>query len=177
MKRTKILKATEFGGILRSIADNTHIVEIVDENIKTELCSPIFESNAQPVTDKIDNAIIALPANLDENVVNVDSLTDTITNHVDHLNVEGDVGFSVGHFFAGDYTSGESVWNRESLCVSLYGAISDRKTTLYIANRIYLKHKLPSILIVGETSSIELTKNGAIITSITEKHVKRLYEN
>ena len=176
MKKNKIFSLKEFYETGRQLAPKMLLFDVCDENIAISPNTPLFESECTAETTKIENAIIALPANLDETVVNVDSLSDTITRFVDNLNVEGDLGFSVGHFFAGDYTSDESVWDRNSLCVSLYGTISDRKTTIATAIEIANAHKLPKILVIGETSIVELAAASAIITPSSKNRIKRLYE-
>lgn len=176
MKKTKILSVKEFRGIGKHLAPEMRLFEVYSENIAVVIGTPLYESKGMPVTDKIENAIIALPANIDEKVVNTDTISDAITQYVDSLHVEGDVGFSVGNFFAGDYISDESIWNRDSLCVSLYGAISDGVTTLEIATQIANTLELPKILVIRETSIIELSKAYSTITYTSTNHIRRLYE-
>lgn len=176
MKKTKILSVKEFRGIGKHLAPEMRLFEVYSENIAVVIGTPLYESKGMPVTDKIENAIIALPANIDEKVVNTDTISDAITQYVDSLHVEGDAGFSVGNFFAGDYISDESIWNRDSLCVSLYGAISDGVTMLEIATQIANTLELPKILVIRETSIIELSKAYSTITYTSTNHIRRLYE-
>ena len=160
----------------KHIASDMHLFEVYNENITVVLGTPLYESKEMPVTDKIENAIIALPVNIDEKVVNTDTISDTITQYVDSLHVEGDIGFSVGNFFAGDYNSEDSFWDRNSLCVSLYGVISDGVTTLEIATQIANVFELPKILVIKETSIIELSRDYSTITYTSNNHIKSLGE-
>lgn len=177
MKKYKILSVPELKAIGKRTALNIHIYEVHDEHIKTKKCSPIYESGKVPVYDKIDNAIIALPSNLEPDTINEDTLAATITEYANNLNIKGNISFCIGNFFAGDYTSGESRWNTYSLCVSLYGVISDSKTTIAIAKDIFIKHNLPRVLIVFDGSTLEFTKEGEVLATISENHIKRLYES
>ena len=48
----------------------------------------------------------------------------------------------------------------KSLCVSLCGAISDRAGTIAVAVQIMAQFDLPKMLIINESSIMELTKEG-----------------
>lgn len=176
MKKFKILNVKELYKASKHPIHDKHLFEICNKKIAVVIGTPLYESKGMPVTDKIENAIIALPANIDEKVVNTDTISDAITQYVDSLHIEGDVGFSVGNFFAGDYISDESIWNRDSLCVSLYGAISDGVTMLEIATQIANTLELPKILVIRETSIIELSRDYSTITYTSTNHIRRLYE-
>lgn len=175
MKRTKILKIKEYCEIGKLLTPELNVSDVSHENIVTKAGAPLYESTAaMPVTNKIVNAIIALPSNNEESKANLDSLTNVVTGFIDSLNVEKEVAFSIGNYFAGDYTSGKSCWDGESLCVSLYGAISDQVTTIATAVQILDALNLPKILIVFENSVMEITSNSKQTKPSQQTHVKRL---
>lgn len=169
MKTAKILKVGEFAAMGDTLSRNTRIFEIQNENIAVNNAEPIYESS-MPITKKIENAVIALP----EGEISLESLTDTITRFLNAQQIKGDHGFTVGNYFAGDYTSSGCKWNEKSLCVSLWGEISDRAGTIATAVQILSAYHLPQILVIGDTGILEITKNGNEIKPLPQNRIKRI---
>lgn len=158
-----------FSALNGKLPKNTRIYELLKENIAVKSTEPLFESS-MPVTKKIENAVIALP----EGEISLESLTDTISRFLNDQQIKGDNGFSVGNYFAGDYKSGENKWNEKSLCVSLWGEISDRAGTIATAVQILSAYHLPRILVIGDTGILEITKNGNEIKPLPQNRIKRI---
>lgn len=169
MKISKILKVGEFSAVNGKLPKNTRIYELLKENIAVKSTEPLFESS-MPVTKKIENAVIALP----EGEISLESLTDTITRFLKDQQIKGDHGFSVGNYFVGDYKSGENKWNEKSLCVSLWGDISDRAGTIATAVQILSAYHLPRILVLNETSFLEITNDSNEVKPMPQRRIKRL---
>lgn len=169
MKTTKILKISEFAAVNGKLPKNTRIFELMKENIAIQNTEPLYESS-MPITKKIENAVIALP----EGEITIESLTDTITRFLNAQQIKGDHGFTVGNYFAGDYKSGENKWNEKSLCVSLWGDISDRAGTIATAVQILSAYHLPRILVMNETSVLEITKEGNEVKPLPQNRIKRI---
>lgn len=169
MKTAKILKVSEFAAMGDTLSHNTRIFEIQNENIAVNNAEPLYESS-MPVTKKIENAVIALP----EGEITIESLTDTITRFLNAQQIKGDHGFTVGNYFAGDYTSSGCKWNEKSLCVSLWGEISDRAGTIATAVQILSAYRLPRILVMNETSVLEITKEGNEVKPLPQNRIKRI---
>ena len=169
MKTAKILKVGEFAAMGDTLSRNTRIFEIQNENIAVNNAEPIYESS-MPITKKIENAVIALP----EGEISLESLTDTITRFLNAQQIKGDHGFTVGNYFAGDYTSSGCKWNEKSLCVSLWGEISDRAGTIATAVQILSAYHLPRILVLNETSFLEITKDSNELKPMPQRRIKQL---
>ena len=174
MGMTKILKINEFTAINESLANNVHVREVTGNNLSIQAAEHLFECNVtQPY--KIENAVIVLPYSI-ENKVTVDSLSLHLTKFVKDKRGGKSSGFSIGRYFAGDYKSGESVWNEKSICVSLVGEISDREGTIATAVEIMRVYHLPRILILNETCALELTQEGGEANPLPQHRIKRIGE-
>lgn len=169
MKTTKILKVSEFAAMSGTLSKNTHLYEVQNENISNTSTEPLYESS-MPITKKVESAVIALP----EGEISIESLTNTITRFLNSQQIKGDHGFSVGNYFAGDYKSGENKWNEKSLCISLWGDISDRAGTIATAVQILSAYHLPRILVMNETSVLEITKEGNEAKPLPQNRIKRI---
>ena len=169
MKISKILKVGEYAAVRENLTKDTRIYEVQNENIEITSTEPLYESS-MPVTKKIENAVIALP----KGEISIESLTDTITRFLNAQQIKGDHGFTVGNYFAGDYTSSGCKWNEQSLCVSLWGEISDRAGTIATAVQILSAYHLPQILVIGDTGILEITKNGNEIKPLPQNRIKRI---
>lgn len=175
MKSTKIFKFKEFSAACEKNVRNIHVCEVSDENISIQNAEHIFECNVpQNPTYKIEDTVIALPYSI-KSKVTIDSLSLSLTRFLKSQQVQGGCGFSIGHYFDGDYKSGESVWNQKSLCVSLYGDISDRARTIAVAVEIMKMYNLPRILILTETCVMEITRDGDNqVKPLPQTRIKRL---
>lgn len=174
MKSTKVFKFKEFNEIREANLRNIHVQEVTGENISLQPAEPLYECNVSQSHHKIENAVIVLPYTL-KGKATVDSLSLTLTRYVSKQQAQGDSGFSLGRFFVGDYRSGESIWNEKSLCVSLYGVISDRAGTIATAEEIMRIFDLPRILILNEAGALEITRD-AIQSKPQQHRIKRLGE-
>lgn len=175
MKSTKIFKFKEFSAACENNVRNIHVCELSDENISIQTAEHLFECNVpQKTSHKIENAVIALPYSL-KCKITIDSLSLNLTRFLKSQQVQGECGFSLGHYFDGDYKSGDSVWNQRSLCVSLYGDISDRAGTVAVAVEIMRMYNLPRILILTETCVMEITRDGDNqVKPLPQTRIKRL---
>lgn len=172
MKTYKILRINEFVDVCSKLPHNIRLYELHGEDIATNPTNPLYESECMPpVTRKEENAIIVLPVC----EVGVEALSDTITHFLDRQQIQGDIGFSVGNFLCGDYESGNCKWNEKSLCVSLYGAISDRAGTIAVAVQIMAHFNLPKMLIINECSIMELTEDGKQ-SQLPKQRIRRLVD-
>lgn len=172
MKTYKILRINEFVDVCDNLPHNIRLYELHSENITTNLTNPLYESECvPPLTRKEENAIIVLPVC----EVGVEALGDTITHFLDRQQIQGDIGFSVGNFLCGDYESGNCKWNEKSLCVSLYGEISDRAGTIAVAVHIMAHFNLPKMLIVNECSIMELTEDGKQ-SQLPKQRIRRMVD-
>lgn len=169
MKTTKILTVGEYAAVRGNLTKDTRIYEVKNENIEITSTEPLYESS-MPITKKIENAVIALP----EGEISIESLTDTITRFLNDQQIKGDHGFTVGNYFAGDYTSSGCKWNEKSLCVSLWGDISDHAGTIATAVQILSAYHLPRILVMNETSVLEITKEGNEVKPLPQSRIKRI---
>ena len=169
MKTAKILKVGEYAAVRENLTKDTRIYEVKNEKVEITSTEPLYESSMS-VTKKIENAVIALP----EGEISLESLTDTISRFLNDQQIKGDHGFSVGNYFAGDYKSGENKWNEKSLCVSLWGDISDRAGTIATAVQILSAYHLPRILVMNETSVLEITKDGNEVKPLPQNRIKRI---
>lgn len=167
MSTTKVLKIKEFIAIKENFSHNLCMREL-EKNIPTAKTEPLYENTV--TTNQVYSAIIALP----HCEVSIDSLIDTVTNYIKNQDVRDDCGFSVGNFFAGDYTSGKYKWSDKSLCVSLFGAISDRGGTIATAVKIMAAFNLPRILVADQMSLLEITRDGSEIKPLPNNRIKRL---
>lgn len=174
MRMTKILKINEFVALNENLANNIHVQELVKENISARAAEPLYESNV-PQPDKAKSAIIALPYTEDGNVT-IDGLTETISQYIQSQHLSDGCGFSIGHYFAGEYKSEKSVWNEKSLCASLVGEISDRAGTIATAVQILTRHNLPRVLVLNETSALEITRYGSEVKPLPQHRIKRIGE-
>lgn len=173
MKSAKILKVGEFVALNESKLKNLRVSNIVNENIAVSQTEPLFESEQATVAEQIDPAIIALP----EGGTTIESLNNTITRFLKSQRLSDEVSFTIGHFFSGDYKSGKSAWNEQSLCVSLTGEISDRAGTVAVAVEIMAKEKLPVILVLTESGIMEITRQGtAELKPKPQDRIKRIEE-
>ena len=173
MKKVKILKVEEFNALNENFLHNIRMQDVSGEPLLTTNTEPLFESEKAPSLQKIENAIIALPYTIEGNVT-IDALTNTITQFLKNQQVKGECGYSVGHYFAGDYKSGNCVWNEKSLCVSLVGEISDRSGTIAVAIEIMRVHNLSRILIINEMSVMEITRDGSQIKPLPQNRIRRI---
>ena len=175
MKSTKIFKFKEFSAACEKNVRNIHVCEVSDENISIQTAEHLFECNVpQKTSHKIENAVIALPYSI-KCKVTIDSLSLSLTRFLKSQQVQGGCGFSIGHYFEGDYQSGDSVWNQRSLCVSLYGDISDRAGTVAVAVEIMRMYNLPRILLLTETCVMEITRDGDNqVKPLPQTRIKRL---
>ena len=172
MKTYKILRINEFVDVCSKLPHNIRLYELHSENITTNPTHPLYESECMPsLSHKGESAIIVLP----ECEVSIESLTDTIAQFIDGQQIQGDVGFSVGNYLFGDYESEECKWSEKSLCVSLCGAISDRAGTIAVAVQIMAQFDLPKMLIINESSIMELTKEGKQ-SQLPKNRIRRLGE-
>ncbi len=157
MRTYRILKTNEFIDYSDKIPCNIRVCELNGENLTTRTTNFLYESEGMPPEmHKGESAIIVLP----ECEVSIESLTDTITQFIDGQQLQGGLDFSVGNYLFGDYESEECKWSEKSLCVSLCGAISDRAGTIAVAVQIMAQFDLPKMLIINESSIMELTKEG-----------------
>jgi hypothetical protein len=177
MKTTKIFNFDEFNAVCEHNASNIQVEKVIGEKISiTKSLEPLFESNnlTQSLTNKIENAVIALPYSM-QTKVTIDSLSSSIDNYLNSLQLEGESGYSIGNYFDGDYKSDSSLWNHKSLCVSLFGPISDRPGTIAVAVEIMRTYKLPKILIIKEMCLMEITCDGETqIKPLPQNRIKRL---
>ena len=178
MKAKKIFNFEEFNTICEKNA-HIQVERVIGEKISiTKTSEPIYESNnvTQKLDDKIENAVIALPYSINSKIT-IDSLSSNIDSFLKSQQVQGDCGYSIGHYYDGDYKSEESVWNPQSLCVSLHGAISDRAGTIAVCIEILRIYKLPRILIIKETCVMEISSDGEQqIKPLPQNKIKRLNE-
>lgn len=172
MKTTKILKIKEFIALNENIVGNVHVQELMNENISARTAEPLYESNASQA-DKAVSAIIALPYN-ENGTITIDGLTETISQFIESQHLSDGCGFSIGHYFAGNYKSEKSVWNEKSLCASLVGEISERARMIATAVQILTRHNLPRILVLTETCALEITRNDSEVKPLPQHHIKRL---
>ena len=169
MKISKILKVSEYVAMSGNLTTNTRIYEVLNENIAVKHSEPLYESS-MPITKKIENAVIALP----EDTVDIESLTNTVTKFLKDQQIKGEHGFSVGNYFASDYASSGSKWNEKSLCVSLWGDVSDRAGTIAVAVECMRAHNLPRILIVTDNCIMEITRDSSEIKPLPQQRIKKL---
>ncbi len=156
MKNVKILKVGEFFALNESKLKHLRVSNIVNENIAVSQTEPLFESEQATAAEQIEPAVIALPVG----DTTIESLTNTITRFLKSQRLSDEVSFTIGHFFSGDYKSGKSAWDEQSLCVSLTGEISDRAGTVATAVEIMAKENLPIILVLTEAGIMEITREG-----------------
>ena len=169
MKISKILKASEYAAVGDKLTNDTHVFEVLNENIAVKHSEPLYESSMS-ITKKIENAVIALP----EDTVDIESLTNTVTKFLKDQQIKGEHGFSVGNYFASDYASSGSKWNEKSLCVSLWGDVSDRAGTIAVAVECMRVHNLPRILIVADNCIMEITRDSSEIKPLPQQRIKKL---
>ena len=167
MKISKILKVSEYAAVGDKLTNDTHVFEVLKEKIAVKHNEPLYESS-MPITKKIENAVIALP----EDTVDIESLT--ITQFLRDQQIKGEHGFSVGNYFASNYASSGSKWNEKSLCVSLWGDVSDRAGTIAVAVECMRVHNLPRILIVADNCIMEITRDSSEIKPLPQQRIKRL---
>lgn len=160
MKSTKVFKFKEFNAACEASSHSIQVQEVKKDSISIQAAEPLYECNVSQPHHKIENAVIVLPYTI-KGKATVDSLSLTLTRYVSKQQAQGDSGFSLGRFFVGDYRSGESVWNEKSLCVSLYGVISDRAGTIATAEEIMRIFDLPKILILNEAGALEITRDAS----------------
>ena len=173
MKKLKILKTAEFNEFQSVLTPSTKLIDVVGEKIEAATDRPVLFENTEPNLEQLYPAVIALPANLD-GTYTVDDIADRIQCYLDSLPIDGAVGFAIGYFFSGDYTSGESTWNEKSICVSLTGATSDYAGTIATATGLLDMLHLSRILLMTPFSVMALTKADAEKEHPSKHRIKRL---
>ena len=173
MKKLKILKTAEFNELQSVLTPHTKLIEIVGEKIKAVTDRPALFENTEPHLEQLYPAVLVLPANIDATYT-VDGISNQLQCYLDSLPIEGDIGFSIGNFFSGDYTCGESTWNEKSICVSLTGATSDYAGTIATATGLLDMLHLSRILLMTPFSVMALTKADAEKEHPSKHRIKRL---
>ena len=173
MKTTKILSVGEYSVLCGSEMKDIRVCGVLKENIAVSPSEPLYESEQFPATNQIEPAVIALPFGN----VTIEALTDTVSRFLNKQYKKGEIGFSVGNYFSGDYKNGNNIWNEKSLCVSLTGAISNREGTIAVAVQIMAEQHLSVILIMTETGILEITRDGTTnLKPNPQSRIKRIGE-
>ena len=173
MKKLKILKTAEFNELQSVLTPSTKLIDVVGEKIEAATDRPALFENTEPNLEQLYPAVIALPVNIDDTYT-VDDIANRIQCYLDSLPVEGVVGFAIGNFFSGDYTSGESAWNEKSICVSLAGAVSDYAGTMATAMELLNILNIPRILMMTPSSVMAIEKDDVEEKSQARHRIKRL---
>lgn len=173
MKKLKILKTAEFNELQSVLTPHTKLIEIVGEKIKAVTDRPALFENTEPHLEQLYPAVLVLPANIDATYT-VDGISNQLQCYLDSLPIEGDIGFSIGNFFSGDYTCGDSVWNEASICVALVGVVSDYAGTVATATELLNMLNITRILVLTPSSVMALAKDEAEKERPQKHRIKRL---
>lgn len=170
MKKVKILKVEEFNAVKGNLLRNIQVQEVKGEAISTCISEPLYESESLPSLNQKENAIIALP----ECEVTIEALTNTITQFLKRQSIPEEMGFTIGNFFSGDYKSGGKRWTEKSLCVKLFGGVSDKAGTIAVTIEIMQVHNLSRALIVTDINVMEITRDGSQVKPLPQNRIRRI---
>lgn len=167
----KILKFDEFIAINESHAEDVQFRQSINDILKIRKCDPLFQSENLP-TNKMEDAVIALPSGEGS----VESISNTVTKYFNGQKAQKSSGYEIGKYCSGNYLSGGIQWDENSLCVSVYGALSSIKNIQAIAVELLLDLNLDRLLIFDEKSIIEVFRgNGHIYHH--HHHIRRINED
>ena len=161
MRKNKILRINEFRDY-QEMVNHCHLTEVISEDIKlTKHRKPIYECGDS--VGQSESSIIILPTSVKKTERNVARISRIIEEYADmHIKRE-ECRYSVGHYFAGDYTSDDdTTYTSDSLCVSLSDGLGDIPTVVEIGAKLMRGFRLSRILIVNPNTIMEVGMDGQV---------------
>lgn len=160
MSKNKILRTNEFQ-VYQEVINHCHLTEVMSDDIRlARRRTPILECG-DPVGQSA-SGIIILPSSVKETEKNVGKISKIVREHADKCELPA-YNFSIGYYFAGDYTSADdSAYTADSLCVGLSDGLGDIPTILMIGAKLMQGFRLPSLLIVAADTIMEVGMDGAV---------------